>query len=475
MTAQVDHTNLRRRLRDRVFSAGAWTLGAYSAELTVRLFSNLLLTRLLFPEAFGAIAAAMALVTGLALISDFGVRAVVIQSPYGEQASFLRSAWVFQLWRGFAIWFALVCLCALISLPAIRDLLPASSVFAYRTLPLVTVTVGLTVVISGAESTSIALNVRRLNFGAIVWLDLISKILSLPIMLAWAWIAPSVWAIVGGMLVASLTRLVLSHTYVPGPRMGVNWDKQHFQHIVRFGRWIMVSSVATFVSQQCDVILLGILMPASTLGVYSVAKLLATTGEGILDRLNGALALPVLGEVIRKDPTSLRNRYYRFRLPIEITAGLLSGGLFAAGAFIVHFLYDTRYVQAGLMLQILALGTATYPFSIIANAFTAAGDTHISAIVSIVKAASLVICVAIGFFAFGVLGAIAGVSLHRVIPSAMVLFLAHRRSWIWIWHELRILPAFAAGLLIGKGCVLLTTAFGIHNIHQFLHFPSAHL
>ena len=50
--------------------------------------------------------------------------------------------------------------------------------------------------------------------------------------------------------------------------MGLNWDKEHFQEIVRFGRWIMVSSLATFVSQQCDVILLGILVPSSLLGLY---------------------------------------------------------------------------------------------------------------------------------------------------------------------------------------------------------------
>jgi O-antigen/teichoic acid export membrane protein len=473
MTSQLDQSNPQRRLRDRALSAGAWTLSAYGAELSVRLFSNLLLTRLLFPEAFGAIAAAMALVTGLALVSDFGVQAVVVQSPYGDQIGFLRSAWVFQLWRGFVIWIVLVALCALLSLPAVRNLLPSNSAFADRSLPLVTVALGLCVIISGAESTSIALNVRRLNFGPIVWLDLTSKILSLPVMLTWAWFAPSVWAIAGGMVVGSLVRLVLSHTWVPGPGMRLNWERDHFHSIVRFGRWIMVSSIATFISQQCDVILLGILTPASTLGLYSIAKLLTATGEGFLDRLNYALALPVFGEIIRKDPRTLRNRYYRFRLPIDLAAGLLGGALFAAGGFIVHFLYDTRYEQAGTMLQILALGTATYPFLIIGSAFTAIGETHISAIISVSKAASLVACMAIGFWMFGLLGAVAGVAFHRVFPSILILALAHRRRWIGLWYELRTIPAFIGGLLLGKGCVLIATALDIHNIHQFLHLWGA--
>jgi O-antigen/teichoic acid export membrane protein len=263
-------------------------------------------------------------------------------------------------------------------------------------------------------------------------------------MIIWAWIAPSVWALVGGTLIASVLRLVLSHTMIPGPRMGLNWEKDHLQEIVRFGRWIAVSSFATFIAQQSDVILLGILMPGSVLGLYAVAKLLADAGEGLLEKLNGALALPVMGEVLRKDPSKLQDRYYRFRLPIELTAGLLSGCLFAAGQFVVNFLYDARYAEAGSMLSILALGTAIYPFLIIRSAFAATGDAHLFA-------------------------AIGGVALHRIIPSIAAIFLAHKRDWISIPQELRIIPAFVVGVLIGKAITLIATALHFENIHQFLH------
>ena len=122
----------------------------------------------------------------------------------------------------------------------------------------------------------------------------------------------------------------------------------------RVGKWIAVSSLVTIVSQQGEVILLGILVPGSALGLYSIAKVVVGLGEGILDRkTNRPLALPDLGEVIRRNPHDLRDRYYRFRLPIDLAAGLLSGCLFAAGNFVVGFLYDARYAQAGLMVKFL--------------------------------------------------------------------------------------------------------------------------
>ena len=106
------------------------------------------------------------------------------------------------------------------------------------------------------------------------------------------------------------------------------------------------------------------------------------------------------------------------------------------------------------------------------NAFTATGDIHINAYISVVKAVALIGCSIIGYVEFGFLGAIGGVVFHRIIPTIAILSLAHRRDWISIWQELLIFPAFAAGLIAGKVVVLVASALGLENIHQFLHFLS---
>src|SRR5690349_721466 len=114
----------QRSLRNRALTAGLWTMGSQAFDLGVSLLSNLVMTRLLFPEAFGLVAAATAPIVGLALISDFGIHAVVVQSPRGEEEEFLRSAWTFQLTRGVLVWVALVGLCVLLTVPAIHRWLP---------------------------------------------------------------------------------------------------------------------------------------------------------------------------------------------------------------------------------------------------------------------------------------------------------------------------------------------------------------
>lgn len=262
-------------------------------------------------------------------------------------------------------------------------------------------------------------------------------------------------------MAGSVLRLILSHILVPGPRMAWVRDKVHIQEILHFGKWIVVSSVASFVSQQSDIVFFGFLLPSSALGIYSVAKMLVSSAEGLLERLVSSLALPVLSEVIRKDFSKVRNHYYRFRLPIDIGAALISGVLVATGGLIVHILYDTRYAQAGPILQVLAIGLAIYPFNLIRSAFTATGDTQVVAGVSIAQALSLIASITIGFSMAGAFGVIIGIAIHRLFPSAIIMFIAGKRNWISVWREMRIIPILIFGIVIGEVILMIARFFGI--------------
>src|SRR6185437_3868519 len=124
--------------------------------------------------------------------SDLGIRAVIIQSVHGGDDDFLRSAWVFQLVRGIALFLIMLAICALISLPVVRGALSSGSVFANPVFPWLTLVLGFSLVLHGLESTAIALNVRRLHYRPLVLLDLAGKLTSVPVMIAFAIISPSV-------------------------------------------------------------------------------------------------------------------------------------------------------------------------------------------------------------------------------------------------------------------------------------------
>ena len=89
-----------RSLRSLALRGSAWTLVGYGGALTLRLASSLVLTRLLFPEAFGVAALVGIFMQGLQMFSDIGVGPNIIRSPRGDDPDFLNTAWTLQVGRG---------------------------------------------------------------------------------------------------------------------------------------------------------------------------------------------------------------------------------------------------------------------------------------------------------------------------------------------------------------------------------------
>ena len=451
-------------LRQRILKAGGWTVGQHAVELVTRLVSTLIMTRLLFPEAFGQLAAGGSLVAGLILISDFGIRTVILQSPNGEHEDFLRTAWTLQVLRGLVLWLILLVLCALISLPAIRGFLPAYSVFATPQFSAVTATMGLSVAVSGLESTVVPLNMRRLNLRPIVFLDLAARSFSFPAMIAFAWFWPSVWALVSGLLVYNILRMIFSHLLVPGPRMLWRWNGAYFSEIVHFGKWIGLSSAGTFISQQSDQLILGLLLPTSLLGTYSIAKTLIEAPLSLLERLNSSLTVSVMSEVNRRDSREFKKKFYQFRLLFDCFAPLLAGIFFSMGSFIINFLYDKRYEGAGPILETLSLSLIAYPALLFGTALAAAGIPRLAAAISVLQAFSLLTFTTLGYVIGGVTGVIWGIALHKFLPAATILLLAQQRRWFDLYKEFRVPIMFVVGVVAGKVLVMIASALGFTEI-----------
>jgi O-antigen/teichoic acid export membrane protein len=72
-------------LKARVFRGGVW-LGAGSfSEQVIRFGRNMILTRLLAPEAFGTMAVVLSACSVVQTIMDVGVREALIQNPKGTE------------------------------------------------------------------------------------------------------------------------------------------------------------------------------------------------------------------------------------------------------------------------------------------------------------------------------------------------------------------------------------------------------
>lgn len=337
-------------LRQHAVRGSMWTLFGYGSSQVLRLAGNLILARLLFPEAFGLMALVNVFMQGLQMFSDIGIGPSIIQHKRGEDPVFLRTAWTIQVIRGFGLW-AVCCLAA----PFVARFFGESDPMAHQLLYLLPVT-GLAAVLGGFTSTSVFTLNRKLDMAKVTLLELGPQILSLTVMALWAWRSPSVWALVSGGLVFSLARLTMSHLLNRGPRDGFAWEAEARRELFRFGRWIFLSTFVTFLAQHLDRLLLGRMLSLEELGLYSIAMTLARVAIHTATRLSSSVVFPLLSRY-RDKPHYLVEACLKARRAVLWMSGAVCCGFALFAPLFFETLYDTRYAGAGNTSRWLALYT----------------------------------------------------------------------------------------------------------------------
>jgi O-antigen/teichoic acid export membrane protein len=332
-------------LKQKAIRGSIWTLAGNQISQVLRLGGNLILTRLLFPEAFGLMALVQSFLMGLEMFSDVGIGPSIIQNKRGNDPAFLNTAWTLQVFRGVALW---ICAC-LIAWPAAQFY---HEPMLMQLLPVV----GLTSLIGGLNSTKLGTANRQLMLGRLTLIELGSYVLNLLVIIVMAWMYRSVWAIVAGGIVSSLAKMILSHTVLEGEQNRLHWERAAFRELQRFGQWVFFSTALTFVAAQGDRLILGRLLDVRFLGIYGIAIMMSRVLNDAIQQIAGRVLFPSYSELIRDRPERLYPVLRRCR--ILMIALSWCGSLFfiAFGKQLIDFLYDNRYADAGWMLKTFAIG-----------------------------------------------------------------------------------------------------------------------
>ena len=245
------------RLNALAIKGTFWTLGSYAGSQALRLAGNIVLTRLLVPQYFGLMTLLNTMVIGLGVMSDVGVNGSVIRDPRGDDLAFLNTAWTMQVIRGVVLW----SICIVLARPAARFYREPGLV---AMLPLL----GLTLLLNGISSIKIYSLVRHLEVRKFALFELLMQIIQLVATAGWALIHPSVWALIGGLLIASVVRCITSHLLLPSHPHRFTWERQSAASIIKFGKWVLVAEAYSILSSQSDRLILGRLISLQTLALY---------------------------------------------------------------------------------------------------------------------------------------------------------------------------------------------------------------
>lgn len=442
-------------IKARLLRSSGWISIGYIASQAIRLGSNLILTRVLFPEAFGLIALVTVFIVGLTMLSDIGVAPSIQQSARGDDPAFIDTAWTIQAVRGGVLW--LLCWPLGIFVAWIYD-----DVRLETMLPVA----GLSLLISGFNPTRIETASRHLTLGRVTLIDLAAQIAGLVLLIWLAVTMKSVWALVIGGVFSSLIRLVFMDRFLPGPRNRFHWSPQDASELIHFGKWIFLSTLCGFVLAQGDKTILGKYLSMEMLGIYNIGYFMAGFPQALAARVMAQVMIPLHREC--PPGASAANfavvRKSRFMMTFLVLA--MQFTLAFSGVWIVDLLYDDRFAAAGAVVVAIAcmgipyLIGMTYDYSALAQ-----GDSRGLFHLLLAKVILQTTLFILGMEYYGLAGALSGLWLSQVLVHPLVIRLARKHGAWDPWHDLFYT---VSSLILTMGVVLYhwNVLTGLHAFDQ---------
>ncbi len=323
---------LGESLRAKTTSGGAWLGSGSAAEQVIRFVRNMLLTRLLAPSAFGAMAIVLSSASLVASLSDVGLWPAVIQNPRGGEDAYLNAGW----WLGMV---RAICMYAVIfaAAPWVSRFYGIADLSALLRVAL------LSTILDGMLSPGAKLAHKEMKFGQWAIISNGGGICGVVLTIVLSFVLRDVWALAIGYCGENAFRCLFSYILFP-KWPSITWDMHALRDLLNFSRGMLGLSFLNLIFARADIFVLGKLFSPAALGIYTLAVYLVQTPSGFLMNVLSTTLLPAFSHVqADKERAS--------RILSEVTSWAILLGLPAVaviwlcGSSLLTLAYGARYAS----------------------------------------------------------------------------------------------------------------------------------
>jgi O-antigen/teichoic acid export membrane protein len=444
-------------LKRRFFAASGWiTLGSLVSNV-IRLFSNVLLTRLLEPEAFGLMAIVITISVILEVVSDIGVRQSILRSTQQPTANYLATAWTLQFARGGILWLSAITISFLLYLMQTLhvDIGFDTHTYSDPRLPLLIACATFTALINGAQSLSPVLAARHLDQRQIIINEFVCQLVGVVTMALVAWQTRSVYALVCGQTVVALVSCAFTHLRFKPRQYLFKINRADLHDLLGRGRWLAVSSAFGALAGFGDRLILGTFVDAKILGMFSLAMVLVSSVDSIVGQIYSKTIIPALNSA--KDIDSLRHRIQKIRSLVDPLLLILAGGFFFGAELLVGILYDGRYAAVAGALQALAPALLFSRFNIYQQVFIVMDKPKRVAMISTIRAVMILAGLPLALSRWGFLGGVWLIALRDLPVLFYICMCLYKDKLLNIRFELLLLFSVPIGAATAQGLVYVAS------------------
>ncbi|WP_158971652.1 oligosaccharide flippase family protein [Paraglaciecola sp. L3A3] len=309
----------------------------------VGLVSTLVLARLLMPEDFGIIAIALMTMGLLEAMKEFGAGAYLMRSK-DINKDMINTSWTIGLIS--TIVFALIL--------AVSSPLVAAYFEDPRLIPVLCVYATMWLLRSVGNPGTVLLK-REQNYLPIVKASIISKVISVVIVIPAAIYFQNYWALVIAQYSMSLTGVISGYIIHPHrPRLClVNFKEQW-----KFSSWFLLQSILGYCRSQLDTFLVGSFFDKAALGSYHTMKYLASMPTTFLI---GPATEPLLVQLAKiKDTKAYFSQQYNVSLIVPLCLAIPAClFIYYNHALVTHIILGDNWIEYSKLFAIFCISIFT--------------------------------------------------------------------------------------------------------------------
>ena len=304
----------------------------------IRIF---ILARLLLPEHFGLIGICWLFISTVETFSQTGFYQALIQKK-GSVDDYFNTTWLIHFTRGIVLYILVY-----FSAPLIERFFNSSgSTEVLRIL-------GLTLILSSVTNIGMIAYIKEINFRKQFLLNLSGTIIDIAVSIILAFYLRNVWAFVWGHLAGTLIRASVSYILHPfRPTFSLDWEKT--KELLRFGKWVSLSTVLVFLITNGDDAFVGKFIGLSALGLYQMAYRISNMPATEITHVISQITFPVYS-ALQDNLTKLRETYLKV---LKITAVLsipIAGMIFILTPDLILVFLGKKWISITPLMQILCL------------------------------------------------------------------------------------------------------------------------
>lgn len=335
-------------LQNKAIDAGKWSLITELAAKIVTPVSNMVLARLLAPEAFGVVAIISMIISFADMFTDAGFQKYLVQHEFkDDEEKFMNTNVAFWTNLGISVFLWLIIIvfrnqiAGLVGNPGLGYVIAIASV---------------QLVFTSFSSIQMALYRRDFDFKTLFIVRMLAVCVPFAVTIPLALFGFGYWSIIIGSIVIQLSNAVIL-TIKSQWKPGLFYKAAILKKMLSFSLWTLVEAISIWATLWIDVFIIGAFLNSYYLGLYTTSQMMVNSLMAVIV----SSIVPVLFSTLSRlqdDDINFKKIYFKVQRLVSVFVFPMGIGIYIYSDLATQLFLGSQWSEASEIIGIWALTSA---------------------------------------------------------------------------------------------------------------------